>query len=132
MDGAPAHRHRARLSGRGRAGSHRDAGAPHLAVVQPPQVHQAGARLPAQVADTLHVAEPGDGEDALQLQPPLDGAAHRGGVAFMRGAAGWPGPAADTDAAGICAGLIEPDGRLGRAISGGVSPLGYGVIFEKF
>ncbi len=43
-----------------------------------------------------------------------------------------PPAAADTDAAGICAGLIEPDGCLGRASSGGVSPLGYGVIFEKF
>jgi len=56
----------------------------------------------------------------------------RGGVAFMSGAAGWPGPAAGTDAAGLCAGLIEPDGRLGRASSGGVSPLGYGVMYEKF
>jgi hypothetical protein len=56
---------RARLSEHGRAGSHRDAGAPHLAVVQPPQVHQVGARLPVQVASKLHVAEPGDGEDAL-------------------------------------------------------------------
>ena len=50
----------------------------------------------------------------------------------MRGAAGWPGLAADTDAAGICAGLIEPDGRLGRASSGGVSPLGYGGYLKEF
>jgi hypothetical protein len=50
---------RARLSGLGRAGGHRDAGAPHLAVVQPPQVYQAGARLPVQVVGRLHVAEPG-------------------------------------------------------------------------
>ncbi len=71
---------RARLSGRGRAGGHRDVGAPHLAVVQPPQVHQAGARLPVQVAGKLHVAEPGDGKDALQLQPPLDPCAQRAGA----------------------------------------------------
>jgi hypothetical protein len=50
----------------------------------PPRVHQAGALLPVQVTGKPHVAEPGDGEDALQLQPPLDGVAHRGGVAFMR------------------------------------------------
>ena len=77
MDGAAAHRHRAPASpGATGAGGHRDAGAPHLAVVQPPQVRQAGARLPVQVAGKLHVAEHGDGEDALQLQPPLDGVAH--------------------------------------------------------
>jgi hypothetical protein len=51
--------------------------------------------------------------------------------AARQDAAGWPGPAADADAAGICAGLIDPDGGLGRASSGGVSPLGYGLIFEK-
>jgi len=31
---------------------------------------------PVQIVGKLHVAEPGDGEDALHLQPPLDGVAH--------------------------------------------------------
>ena len=70
---------RACLPGRGRAGGHRDVGAPHLAVVQPPQVHRVGARLPVQLAGQLHVAEAGDGEDAPQLQPPLDPRVQRAG-----------------------------------------------------
>ena len=72
MDGAPAHRHRVGLSGCGRAVTVKSARHTWLSV-QPPQVHQAGARLPVQVVGMLHVAEPGDGEDALQFQPPLDG-----------------------------------------------------------
>jgi hypothetical protein len=55
-DGSPLPR--ACLPRYGWAGGHCDVGAPHLAVVQPPEVHRAGARFPVQFAGQLHIAEP--------------------------------------------------------------------------
>jgi hypothetical protein len=74
---------RARLLGRGRAGGYRAVRAPKLAVARPAQVYRAGTRLPVQLADQLHAAEPGDVENALRLQLPLTPRLQRADEQFL-------------------------------------------------